>query len=146
MSNTQALLDSIDYVAWHGQRLRVEEPGRVVVAQPDRPDLHNYVGTVHAGAIYTLAETAAGVAADGVARPLGGLILLGAAEVRYTRRAEGALEAQAALEPGIDRAALASAFAADGRASLAVVVVIRDPGGAAIFEGTFHYALRRRNK
>jgi len=146
MNKTQALLDSIAYVAWHGQRLRVQEPGCVVVAQPDRGDLHNYVGTTHAGAIYTLAETAAGVAADGVASPLGGFILLGAAQVRYTRRAEGALEAEARLDAAADPAALARAFAADGRGSLVVVVTVRDAQGSAVFEGTFHYALRRRSQ
>lgn len=146
MTDTHAVLASIAYVAWHGQVLRVEEPGRVVVAQPDRPDLHNYFGTVHAGAIYTLAETAAGVAADGLARPLGGFILLGGAEVRYTRRAEGALEAEAQLDPGIDRAALARDFTASGRAKLSIAVTIRDPGGSAVFEGAFHYAMRRRSQ
>lgn len=146
MTATQSLLDSIAYVAWHAQVLRTEEPGRVVVGQPDRPDLHNYFGTTHAGAIYTLAETAAGVAADGIARPLGGFILLGAAEVRYTRRAEGALEAEAQLDAATDRAALERAFAADGRASLAVAVTIRDPGGATVFDGIFHYAMRRRSR
>lgn len=146
MTDTRAVLASIAYVAWHGHELRFEESDRVVVAQPDRPDLHNYVGTVHAGAIYTLAETAAGVAADGVARPLGGFILLSGAEVRYTRRAEGALEAEARLDPAIDRAALARDFAAGGRAALDVAVTIRDPGGAAVFEGTYHYAMRRRSQ
>ncbi|MCL4745539.1 MAG: PaaI family thioesterase [Burkholderiaceae bacterium] len=146
MSDKQALLDSIAYVAWHRQELRVEEPGRAVVVQPDRADLRNYFGTVHAGAIYTLAETAAGVVADGVARPLGGFILLGAAELRYTRRAEGALEAAARIDPGTDGAALAREFAGAGRGALAVAVAIRDPGGETVFEGTFHYAMRRRRQ
>ncbi|MCC6250360.1 MAG: DUF4442 domain-containing protein [Rubrivivax sp.] len=144
MSGTQAVLDSIAYVAWHGQRITVEESGRVVVSQPDRADLHNYAGTTHAGALYTLAETAAGVAADGIAAPLGGYILLAAAQVRYTRRAEGALEAEARLDPAIDTAALAAEFAASGRAAATVGVVIRDPGGEPVFEGSFQYAMRRR--
>ena len=146
MSDTQALLDSIAYVAWHGQKLRVEEPARVVVAQPDRPDLRNYFGTVHAGALFTLAETAAGVAADHVAGSMGGFILLGEAKLRYRRRAEGALEAQAQLDPAIDLAALAREFAVGGRARMAVEVAIRDLGGEIVFEGTFHYAMRKRNR
>lgn len=144
MRDTQGVLDAIAYVAWHGQKIRSEAPGRVVVVQPDRADLHNYAGTTHAGALYTLAETAAGVAADGIAAPLDGFILLASAQVRYTRRAEGALEAEARLDPAIDTAALAAEFASSGRAAATVGVVIRDPAGEPVFEGSFQYAMRRR--
>lgn len=140
----QAVLDSIAYIAWHGQKIEREEAGRVVVAQPDRPDLHNYAGTTHAGALYTLAETAAGVAADGLAAPLGGFILLAAAQVRYTRRAEGALAAEARLAAAADAAALREEFARNGRATLMVGVTVRDPAGEAVFDGSFRYAIRRR--
>lgn len=146
MSATQALLDSIAYVAWHGQVLRAEEPGLAVVTQPDRADLANYVGTVHAGAIFTLAETAAGVAANSIAAPMGGFILLSAAEQRYTRRAEGALTAEARLDPATDGAALAADFAASGRGALAVAVAVRDGDGEDVFDGTFHYAMRKRTR
>lgn len=146
IQEAQRLLDSIAYVAWHGQQLRLLESGRAVVLQPDRADLHNYVGTAHAGAIYTLAETAAGVAADSVAAPLGGFILLSAAEARYTRRAEGALEAEARRDAAADTAALAREFADSGRGRLAIEVVVRDPGGEVVFEGTFRYAIRRRTR
>lgn len=146
MSDTQRVLDAIAYVAWHGQNITVEDADRVVVSQPDRPDLHNYAGTTHAGALYTLAETAAGVAADGIAAPLGGFILLAAAQARYTRRAEGALEAEARIDPTADTAALATQFAASGRAAVTVGVMIRDAGGQPIFEGSFQYAMRRRTR
>ena len=72
--------------------------------------------------------------------------MLGAAELRYTRRAAGTLEAEARLDPGIDSEALVRDFTAAGRGALAVAVVIRDPGGETVFEGTFHYAMRRRRQ
>ncbi|GIK82925.1 MAG: DUF4442 domain-containing protein [Alphaproteobacteria bacterium] len=146
MSATRALLDSITYVAWHGQVLRADEPGRAVVTQPDRADLRNYVGTVHAGAIFTLAETAAGVAADSIAAPMGGFILLSAAEQRYTRRATGALTAEARVDPATDHAALAVDFAASGRGALTVAATVRDSSGEGVFDGTFHYAMRKRTR
>lgn len=146
MSATQAVLDSIAYIAWHGQKIEREEAGRVVVAQPDRPDLHNYAGTTHAGALYTLAETAAGVAADGLAAPLGGFILLAAAQVRYTRRAEGALAAEARLAATTDAGALRDEFAASGRGALALDVTVRDAQGESVLEGRFDYAIRRRKR
>lgn len=140
----QDILDAIAYVAFHGQRIALEEPGHVVVTQPDRPDLRNYAGTAHAGAIYTLAETAAGVAADRLAAPWGGFILLASAQLRYTRRAQGTLRAEARLAAGTDTAALGAEFARSGRGALSVGVTVRDPDGEAVLEGSFDYAIRRR--
>ena len=51
MSDTQALLDSIAYVAWHRQVLRVKEPGRAVVGPPRPGALGNKIGTGHAGGL-----------------------------------------------------------------------------------------------
>jgi len=144
VSTKQTLLDSIAYVAWHGQQVAALAPDRVVIAQPDRPDLHNYAGTTHAGAIYTLAETAAGVAADQLAAPWGGFILLAATQVRYTRRAQGTLTAEARLAAATDAAALRDEFAASGRGALAVDVTVRDPQREPVLEGRFDYAIRRR--
>ncbi|NLZ42403.1 MAG: DUF4442 domain-containing protein, partial [Comamonadaceae bacterium] len=112
--------------------------------QGDRADLRNYAGTAHAGAIYTLAETAAGVAADQLAAPWGGFILLASAQVRYTRRAQGTLAAEARLDPAADIGALREEFARSGRGALVVTVTVRDPGGEAVLEGSFDYAIRRR--
>lgn len=143
MSDIQSLLDSIAYVAWHGHKVIEQCAGSVTVAQPARDNLLNYVGAAHAGAMYTLAETAGGVAADSVARPLGAFILLRGAEVKYTRRATGELVAHAhADEPA--RRETAKRFADNRRADLSVAVVVYDSGEHAVFEGAFHYALRPR--
>lgn len=143
MSDTQSLLDSIAYVAWHGHKVIEQNAGCVTIAQPARDDLLNYVGAAHAGATYTLAETAAGVAADSVAQPLGAFILLRGAEVKYTRRAVGELVASAHADESARREA-ARGFSENGRADLSVAVVIYDSGEHAVFEGAFHYALRAR--
>jgi acyl-coenzyme A thioesterase PaaI-like protein len=140
---TQSLLDSIAYVAWHGHKIVDEGVGWVKVTQPGRDDLLNYVGAAHAGAIFTLAETAGGVAADGIARPLGAFILLRGAEVKYTRRASGALVA-GAHTTGQARDETARRFALDARADIAVDVVVDDADGQRVFESRFQYALRPR--
>lgn len=140
---TQKLLDSIAYVAWHGCKVIEQGAGCVKIAQPARENLLNYVGATHAGATYTLAETAAGVAADNVARPLGGFILLRGAEVNYTRRAAGALVARAHADESARRET-EKRFADNGRADLSVAVDIFDSDERPVFEGAFHYALRLR--
>lgn len=139
--STQGTLDAIAYVAWHGIRVLDEAPGRVRLSLPAREDLLNFVGSGHAGALFTLAETAAGVAADSVARTLDAFILLKGATVRYTRRASGELAATGEASAQAVEAAKNS-FAGTRRADLAVRVVIHDPAGEAVFEGMFDYALR----
>ena len=143
MSDLQAILDSIAYVAWHGCKVMDEGAGQARIAQPGRADLLNYFGAAHAGAMYTLAETAGGVAADSIARPLGAFILLRSAEVKYTRRAAGALEAQAAAEKAECETAMRR-FSESGRADISIAVVICDSDEQPVFEGAFHYALRPR--
>jgi uncharacterized protein (TIGR00369 family) len=143
LSDTQSLLESIAYVAWHGLKVVDQGAGWVKIAQPTRDDLLNFLGVAHAGAMYTLAETAGGVAADSVARPLGAFILLRGAEVNYTRRATGTLSAHAvADEP--TRTETVRRFAEDKRANISIDVVIQDADDQCVFEGRFHYALRPR--
>lgn len=143
MSDIQTLLDSIAYVAWHGHKVIDKGAYWVKIAQPARDDLLNYVGAAHAGAMYTLAETAGGVAADSIARPLGAFILLRSAEVNYTRRPSGALVALARTEE-LTRAEAARRFSENGRADISVGVVIHDTDNQPVFDGKFHYALRPR--
>jgi len=140
---TQEVLDEIAYVAWHDIRIIEESVGKVAVSLPARDDLLNYMGTGHAGAIFTLAETAAGVAADSIAQTLGAFILLHQATVKYTRRAQGELTATGkAIDATLENAR--AAFAQNGRADLSIGAVVHDAEGEPVFEGTFDYALRAR--
>lgn len=142
-TTTQQTLDSIAYVAWHGHQLVEEYADRVTVAQPERADLLNYVGTAHAGALFTLAETAGGVLADHRARALDCVILLRSATVHYLRRATGRLAATAGLDTDTTLAAAHRADAGEG-ADLRVRVRIYDVSSQPVFDGEFHYALRPR--
>ncbi len=138
-----ALLEQIPYVVWHDIAVLEEGPTTFRMALKDRPEVHNYVGTLHAGALYTLAETVAGVAVNSLASEENAFILLRNASVKYTRRAEGDVTADAVLEP----VALARArvdFRTDARADLMTQVDIKDSGGETVFEGRFTYALRPR--
>lgn len=138
---TQQTLDSIAYVAWHGHELVEECSDHVTVVQPENTDLLNYVGTVHAGALFTLAETAGGVLADRLARPLGCFILLRRATIHYLRRAAGRLAATA----GVDAETAATGECRpgiSGRMDLRVRVRIRDASSQPVFDGEFHYVMR----
>jgi len=138
------IVAGIPYLRGHG--LSVDQTdGGVLVCMPMGEDITNHVGTVHAGAMYTAAETAAGVAAFSIVPDQQAYVLLRGAEVRYTRRAEGDVSAVAHVAAGEAASALA-AFEDGGRADAKVEVSATDPEGETVFEGTFAYALRPRRR
>lgn len=78
--------------------------GEAIVLLPERPELTNHVGTQHAGALFTVAETASGAAFVGAfATRLGDVVPLArAAEINYELPARGVVTATAKL--GVDGA------------------------------------------
>lgn len=142
--NLQDRLASIPYLPFH--RISVEEQGDIVVARMMfRREITNYVGTVHAGALFTLAETAAGVAATSVIADDRAFVLLRGATFNYIRRAESDLVAKATISPD-DAEKARAAFDKGGRADSLVTVTISDSDDTAVFEGRFDYALRQVKK
>jgi len=142
--NLQERLASIPYLPSH--QIAVEEADGIVVARMMfRREITNYVGTVHAGALFTLAETAAGVAATAIIPNDRAFVLLRGANFTYTRRAESDLIAKASVSED-DAAKARSDFDKGGRADSPVVVTISDAQGASVFEGRFDYALRQVKK
>lgn len=141
--SVKAVLDTIPYVVWHDIDVLEEGAAGTKMKLGFRPDVLNYVGTMHAGALYTLAETVAGVTADGAAQKVGAFILLRDAQVRYTRRADTDVVASASVEADAMDATRAR-FEKDARAEMSVEVSIADKDDETVFEGTFNYALRPR--
>jgi acyl-coenzyme A thioesterase PaaI-like protein len=115
---------------------------RAVLRLPDRADLHNHVGGPHAGAMFTLGESATGAVVIGsFADLLASYTPLAAgAQIRYRALAMGPVTAEAKLaRPGADvRADLET----DGKARFDVEVVIRDESGTTTGEMTVTWALR----
>lgn len=134
------VLGRIPYLASH--ELLVGERGGVVeVVLPSKVELTNHVGVVHAGAMFTAAETAAGVAAWHVVPDGAAYVLLREARVRYTRRAEGEVRSIAQVDEAAAREARGS-FAETRRGDVLVEVEAFDLDGEKVFVGSFDYALR----
>ncbi len=138
-----ALLKKIPYVVWHDIDVVDETPDVVKLSLRSREEVANYIGILHAGAIYTLAETAAGCVANSVIEGNIAFVLLRDANIRYTRRADGDITATATADT-IARSAARSEFSEHCRADIAVDVDITDSGGESVFAGSFTYALRPR--
>ncbi|MGV9777855.1 DUF4442 domain-containing protein [Streptosporangium sp. NPDC003464] len=118
------------------------EPGSAVVRMPDRADLHNHVGGPHAGALFSLAESASGAAmlaafGDQLSRATP---LAANAAIRYVKLAEGEVVAEARLRAS--REEVVAKLDAGERPEFEVAVDIRTTDGTLVSEMTVSWTLR----
>lgn len=117
-------------------------PERAVLLLPDQPDFHNHVGGPHAGAMFTLAESASGAIVLGAfADQLGRAVPLAVrAEIGYTKLAMGPVTATAEL--GRPAAEVVAELDAGERPEFPVEVSIRRADGAETAHMTIVWTLR----
>ncbi|WP_037576193.1 DUF4442 domain-containing protein [Phaeacidiphilus oryzae] len=115
---------------------------RAVLRLPDQPDYHNHLGGPHAGAMFTLAESASGaivIAAFG--DQLGRAVPLAvSAEIHYRKLAKGPVTATAEL--GRPRAEVVAELDAGERPEFPVHITITREDGATTGEMTVNWTLR----
>lgn len=136
-----SMLTAIPYLVPHGLDVSDETEDYLEVRMPYVKALTNHVGTLHASALFTIAETAAGLRAFRIVPGNKAIVLLRGAEVQYTRRAESDLTATARVKDGQADKACAD-FDAHNRADADIEVDVVDGDGETVFKGTFDYALR----
>lgn len=117
-------------------------PERAVVRLPDRSDYHNHVGGPHAGAMFTLAESASGaivIAAfgDQLTRAVP---LAVKAEIGYKKLAMGVVTATATL--GRPIADVVAELDEGGRPEFPVEIALTREDGAVTGEMTVVWTLR----
>src|ERR1700743_4031320 len=90
---------AVPYIAHMGIEVTSMSEGEATAVLPDRPELHNHVGSQHAGALFGVAETASGAAFVGAfAARMGDVTPLArSAEIAYAKVARGPIEARATL-------------------------------------------------
>ena len=127
--------------------LVVEEvaPGHGVVTLPEAEELHNHVGSQHAGALFTAGEAASGGAFLGTfAEHLGTLTPLAkSASIDYRKIARGPIKAVGTLDA--DVAALMASIEADGRVEFPIAVEMTDGDGNVVATMTVHWHVRRNS-
>ncbi|MCK1819033.1 DUF4442 domain-containing protein [Streptomyces sp. XM83C] len=117
-------------------------PEKAVVAMPDQSDYHNHVGGPHAGAMFTLGESASGAIVlaafgDQLARAVP---LAVRAEIAYRKLAMGDVTATATL--GRPAHEVVAELDAGQRPEFPVTVEIRRADGAVTGEMTVVWTLR----
>lgn len=117
--------------------------GEAVLRLKDDPAKHNHIGTLHAGALFSLAESASGVVViAAIADRLAGVTPLAArAEITYEKVARGDVTATARIEGGVE-AVLATLDEA-GKVRFPVVVDLTDESGTKCATVTVDWHLRR---
>jgi uncharacterized protein (TIGR00369 family) len=125
----QQMMDTLPFVNLLGIRIDSIGPGTSEVSMPFDGKLANHLGTAHAGALFTLAETASGAAmAGGFADLILGLRPVAKeSRIQYQKVAKGATRASGRV-PG-DIAALKAALQADGKVAFPVQVDVFDQEG-----------------
>ncbi|MBL8376816.1 MAG: YiiD C-terminal domain-containing protein [Burkholderiales bacterium] len=113
---------------------------------PDRSELTNHVGSVHAGALFTLCESASGAALAGaIAEQIMQVrLLVRDAQIEYLKPARGTVLAGAQLAE--DGATLLAALRRDGRVDVAIDVsaqtIANDGRQIVVARASFNWQVR----
>ncbi len=116
--------------------------GEATVRLPRRSELTNHVGSQHAGALFTVAETASGAAFVGAfAVRMGDVTPLArSAEIDYLKVANGPITASAKL--GVDAAEALATLDAEGKVQFPCEVELTDESGTRVATATVSWHVR----
>jgi uncharacterized protein (TIGR00369 family) len=136
---------AVPYIAHIGIEVTEMSEGAATAVLPDRPELHNHVGSQHAGALFGVAETASGAAFVGAfALRMGDVTPLArSAEISYVKVARGPIEARATL--GMPAAEALAKLDADGRVDFSVEVELTDAEGDVVATATVDWNVRLKS-
>jgi uncharacterized protein (TIGR00369 family) len=138
----RSMATAVPYISHMGIEVTEMSEGAATVVLPDRPELHNHVGSQHAGALFGAAETASGAAFVGAfAVRMGDVTPLArSAEIAYVKVARGQIEAKARLTmPAAD--ALAT-LDREGRVDFSVEVELTDSDDDVVATATVDWNVR----
>ncbi|NUR90256.1 MAG: DUF4442 domain-containing protein [Nonomuraea sp.] len=136
------LLESVPFARTVGVEFDKVEDGFAACRLPDRVELHNHVAGPHAGALFTLAESASGAAmlsalGDQLSRAVP---LTTQATVHYRKFAQGEIRAEARLQAS--REDVVARLDAGERPEFDVSVSLTDAAGVVVSEVTVRWTLR----
>jgi uncharacterized protein (TIGR00369 family) len=117
-----------------------------LLRMPDQPAYHNHIGGIHAGAMFTLAETASGaiVLAEFGDKFDTVVPLAVEATIRYLKVAMGPLTAEATMNATVDQ--VIAELETGKRPEFTVDVAIRDESGTQTGAMTIIWTLKKLRK
>lgn len=138
----QGLTQAVPFAGYLGLEIKSVAPGEAVVVLPERAELNNHVGSQHAGALFTAAETASGAAFVGAFVERMGEVtpLARSAEISYEKIANGPIEATAKL--GVPAAEALATLDAEGKVVFPCEIELADASGTQVATATVHWHVR----
>ena len=137
----QMLTAMVPFIRTVGLEVGEVERGRATAILPSRREVRNHLGTAHAGAIYTLGESASGAVVLSLFGELlpGAFIALKAAQVTHLKAMAGDARAVATLAGAPD--AVRATYDGSGKVDFDVHVAV-DVDGVPTAEITYTWAVR----
>jgi uncharacterized protein (TIGR00369 family) len=138
----QGMTVAVPFAGHLGLEITSIGPGEATVRLPERPELGNHVGSQHAGALFTVAETASGAAFVGAfAERMGDVTPLArSAEISYEKIAKGPIDATAKLGVSADEAL--ATLDAEGKVVFPCEVELSDASGQRVATATIQWHVR----
>lgn len=120
------------------------EPGKAEVRLADREEHRNHIGTLHAGALFTVAEAASGAAfVAAFAAQLADVVpVVESAEIRYSAPARGTVTATATLAAAYED--LLEELAREGKTRPPVEVRLVDGSGREVAVMKVRWNVRKK--
>jgi uncharacterized protein (TIGR00369 family) len=142
----KGMSQAVPFVGHLGVEVTEISEGEATALLPDRPELFNHVGSQHAGALFTVAETASGAAFVGAfAERMGDLTPLArSAEISYEKIANGPITAKGRL--GIPAAEALATLDNDGKVEFPCEVELTDASGALVATATVRWHVRLKDQ
>jgi uncharacterized protein (TIGR00369 family) len=138
----RGMTQAVPFAGHLGLEITSIAAGEATVVLPERPELTNHVGSQHAGALFTVAETASGAAFVGAfAERLGDVTPLArSAEISYEKIAKGPIEARAKL--AVPAAEALSTLDAEGKVVFPCEIELTDASAQRVATATVQWHVR----
>ena len=138
----QGMTQAVPFAGYLGLEITSVAEGEATVVLPERAELTNHVGSQHAGALFTVAETASGAAFVGAfAERMGEVTPLArSAEISYEKIAKGPIEATATL--GVAEEEALATLDAEGKVVFPCEIELNDADGKRVATATVHWHVR----
>src|SRR6476469_3769409 len=133
---------AVPFAGFLGLDITEVSAGEATVVLPRKPEHNNHVGSQHAGALFTVAETASGAAFVGAfAERMGDVTPLARnAEISYEKIAKGPIEAKATLGVPADEAL--ATLDAEGKVVFPCEIELTDADGQRVATATVEWHVR----
>lgn len=138
----QGMTQAVPFAGHLGLEITKVAPGEAIVVLPEAQELKNHVGSQHAGALFTAAETASGAAFVGAfAERMGDVTPLArGAEISYEKIAKGPIEAHGKL--GVPAEEALATLDAEGKVVFPCEIELTDADGQRVATATVQWHVR----